>query len=703
MIYTTLEQAKTDIHWLVRECSVTPFNTLRLTEYETAILEKELDSHDDAFIREFYEILFERAGLREIHWSSHSEHQSLPLLALMPEEGLCVVMEKEPGGSWVCESPQGVKTVKTFPEGTLFTAVKTVRDRRKKRTAREMFKEIALRQKRTIVYAAIAALSINILALGTSFFSMQVYDRVIPTQGLSTLAALGIGVFIAIFLEFLLKLSRAYLVDGASASMDIEYAHDVFSRFLSIRADALPKSIGTLSGQLQSYMTVRSFISSAALYLLIDFPFSLIFLAVIIMIAGGTIGLMIVFFMLLSIAVGVLFKRKIEKLSKNSSMASHKKLGLLVESVENAENVKVTGAGWSLLSRWNNLSEDAIFDDIQIKHYSEMATYMAGFFQQVSYVAVVAMGAYLVSTTDQLTMGGLIATTILSGRVLSPISMLPNLLVQWGRTKISIEDLNNVYGLALDNEGIDKPLNPEALQPHFRCEHLKFAYGELAPVVNINALTIKHGEKVAILGTIGSGKSTLLKILAGLYYPTEGKVYLDNMDMHQISRNRLNEVIGYLPQHVKLISGTLRDNLLLGLVGINDEQIMDVAAQTGLIHLINALPQGLDTPVPEGGESVSGGQKQMIALTRLILTEAKALLLDEPTANMDDGTERQLIQTIQAKLTSGHSLVVVTHKPALLALVDRIIVINAQGIVMDGPKDSVLKQLNSKVVKKAVS
>jgi len=216
-------------------------------------------------------------------------------------------------------------------------------------------------------------------------------------------------------------------------------------------------------------------------------------------------------------------------------------------------------------------------------------------------------------------------------------------------------------------------------------------------------LTIKHGEKVAILGTIGSGKSTLLKILAGLYYPTEGKVYLDNMDMHQISRNRLNEVIGYLPQHVKLISGTLRDNLLLGLVGINDEQIMDVAAQTGLIHLINALPQGLDTPVPEGGESVSGGQKQMIALTRLILTEAKALLLDEPTANMDDGTERQLIQTIQAKLTSGHSLVVVTHKPALLALVDRIIVINAQGIVMDGPKDSVLKQLNSKVVKKAVS
>ena len=699
MIYTGIEEAKRDIHWLVRECSVTPFNTLRLTEYETAMLEKELESHEDAFIKEFYEILFERAGLREIDWISDIDHQSLPVLALMPQEGLCIIMEKEAEGSWVCETPEGIKTFKTFPDETLFTAAKIVRDRKKKRSAREMFKEIALRQKRTIGYAAIAALSINTLALGTSFFSMQVYDRVIPTQGLSTLAALGIGVFIAILLEFLLKLSRAYIVDGASASMDIEYAHDVFSRFLRIRADALPKSIGTLSGQLQSYATVRAFISSAALYLLIDFPFSLMFLAVIIMIAGLNIGLVIVFFMLLSIGVGVIFKRKIEMLSKNSSMASHKKLGLLVESVENAENVKVTGAGWNLLSRWNHLSEDAVFDDIQIRRYSEMATFMAGFFQQLSYISVVALGAYLVSTTDKLTMGGLIATTILSGRVLSPISMLPNLLVQWGRTKISIEDLDNVYGLALDNEGIEKPLNPEALQPHFRCEYLKFAYGEHAPVVNIEKLNIKAGEKVAIVGTIGSGKSTLLKIFAGLYLPTEGKVYLDNMDMHQISRNRLNEVIGYLPQQVKLISGTLRDNLLLGLVGINDEEIMEASAQTGLLHLINALPQGLDTPVPEGGESVSGGQKQMIALTRIVLTKAKALLLDEPTANMDEGTERQLIQTIQRKLTPKHTLVVVTHKPALLALVDRVIVVNTQGIVVDGPKESVLKQLSTKAAK----
>lgn len=298
-------------------------------------------------------------------------------------------------------------------------------------------------------------------------------------------------------------------------------------------------------------------------------------------------------------------------------------------------------------------------------------------------------------------MGGLIAATILSGRALSPISMLPNLLVQWGRTKVAVEDLDRVYALDRDNEGVERPLSPSVLTPHFSCENIFFAYEENAPVVTVKNLTIAPGEKVAIVGMIGSGKSTLLKILAGLYKPQEGKVLINGMDMHHISRNKLNETIGYLPQNVKLISGTLRDNLLLGLVGISDEKIMEASTKTGLIQLINALPQGLDTPVPEGGESVSGGQKQMIAMTRIVLMQPQALLLDEPTANLDDHTERQVLHTIQQQLTPQSSLVVVTHKPALLGLVDRIVVMTPKGIVMDGPKDIVLQKLNpSKKVKK---
>ena len=700
IIYKDREDAVQDLHWLVRECSVAPLASLRLSAYEAEVLEKELQSFDKESLELFYEDLFEHLGLQEAHWSEEINHRELPVFALVPEEGIRIVLEKEADGSWKSDGRKGIKKERDFPEGTRFTPLKAARKTKLKRSAQEMFKAIALREKPTVVHAAIASLSINILALATSFFSMQVYDRVIPTQGIPTLIALGIGVFVAIFLELLLKLSRSYLLDGAAAHMDVSYSHDIFDRFLKIRPDALPKSVGTLSGQLQSYATVRAFIASAALYVIIDFPFSMIFLAVIIMLAGWMIGLIVLVFLIAAIAAGLFFKNKIVMLTQTSTLASHKKLGLLVESVENAENIKATGAGWSLLSRWNALSEDAINDDIKIKHYSDMSTYVAAFLQQMSYISIVAMGAYLVSTTDKLTMGGLIATTILSGRVLSPIAQLPALLVQWGRTKIAVADLDNVYALETDNEGVERPLTPTVLQPEFRCEKVRFAYGENTPVVNIERLEIKAGEKVAILGTIGSGKTTLLKILAGLYKPVEGKLYLGNMDIHQISRNRINETVGYLPQHVKLISGTLRDNLLLGLAGVKDEQIIQAAEQTGLIHLINALPQGLDTPVPEGGESVSGGQKQMIALTRLVLMQPKALLLDEPTANMDDGTERQILQTIQRQMSEEKTLVVVTHKQALLALVDRIVVISSQGVVMDGSKEDVLRKLGGDTRKK---
>jgi len=693
MIYTHLDKAKEDMQWLIGDCSLPHFASSRLSSYEVVTLEKRLVTIDDKSILSFFETLFDTFNIKKPFWTKTLSHEALPILALIPGEGMRVIIEHEADGAWKSDGVNGIRRERTFPAKTLFASIKSERSSPVKISATQMFMEVARRQKPILIHAAIASLSINILALGTSFYSMQVYDRVIPTQGISTLVALSIGVFIAIFLEMILKLSRATILDHASKNMDVAYSHDIFNRFLKIRSDALPKSIGTLSGQLQSYSTVRSFISSAALYLIIDFPFSMIFLAVIVMISGWSMGLIALGFLLVSIITGTLFRKKIETLSQTSSMASHKKLGLLVETVENAENIKATGAGWSILSRWNALTEDAIHDDIAIRHYSELSNYMAAFLQQISYMALVGTGAYLVSTTDTLTMGGLIAVTILSGRVLSPIAMLPNLLVQWGRTKIAVKDLDNVYALNSDNEGIERPLSPVNMNPSFVCQNIQFGYGKDMATVKVANLTIKQGERVAILGIIGSGKSTLLKILSGLYMPQEGSVLINGIDIQHISRNRLNETIGYLPQNIKLLSGTLRDNLLLGLVGINDDKIIEAAGKTGLIHLINSLPQGLDTPVPEGGESVSGGQKQMIAITRMILASPHVWLLDEPTANMDEGTERNILAALHQQITADKTLILVTHKPALLGLVNRIIVMTPQGIVMDGPRDAVLQQL----------
>ncbi|HHO42448.1 MAG TPA: ATP-binding cassette domain-containing protein, partial [Epsilonproteobacteria bacterium] len=639
-----------------------------------------------------YTELFLTYGLKSPIWKKELKQEDLPALALVPDVGLLIVLEKTADNSWKCDGRNGIKYFETFPQGTIFSDIRQERIDGKKESAFEMFKRIAKRQKTVIIQAAVATLSINILALGTSFFTMQVYDRVIPTQGVSTLIALMIGVFIAVFLEMILKISRSSILDHASVDMDLSYSHDIFNRFLKVRSDALPKSIGSLSGQLQSYASVRAFISSAALYLVIDFPFILFFLAVIVAIGGWTMGIIPLIFLIASIIVALTFKKKIEILTHQSSMASHKKLGLLVETVENAESVKTTGASYAVLSKWNALSEDAIYDDIAIRHYSEMATYIAALMQQLSYISLIAWGAYL-ATQQQLTMGALIAISIISGRVLAPVAQLPNLFVQWGRAKIAVADLDNIYALPNDNEGVVKPLTPESIEPRYLCQNISFSYGENSPSVNIKNLQIQKGERIGILGVIGSGKSTMLKILAGIYTPKSGSILIDGIDMQHIARDRIVDAIGYLPQNVKLIAGTLRDNLLLGLVGVDDEQIMQAANKTGLVNLINSLPQGLDTPVPEGGESVSGGQKQLIAMTRMVISSPKVWLLDEPTANMDDSTERRILQMLDSAISPEQTLILVTHKPALLAMVSRLIVLTPQGIAMDGPRDGVLKEL----------
>jgi ATP-binding cassette subfamily C protein LapB len=420
------------------------------------------------------------------------------------------------------------------------------------------------------------------------------------------------------------------------------------------------------------------------------------------MLVGGLdIGLLIFTFIVISIVIGFVFKDKIEVLTKSSTMASHKKHGLLVESVENSQKIKTSGASWSVMNKWNQFSEDAINDDIHIKHYTDISSYLATFTQQISYVATVALGAYIISTTSDLTMGSLIAITILSNKVFQPMSQIPGLFVQWGKAKVAVEDLDGLYGLERDNEGVNRPITSKLQSHGILCKDLKFAYNEDSVVLNIPNLKIQPGEKVAILGVIGSGKSTLLKILSGLYKPSDGKFLLDGIDVQQLSKDNVSNTIGYLEQDTKLFSGTLRDNLNIGLVNITDEQILKVAKLTGLIGLISALPKGLDTEVPEGGQSVSGGQRQLIALTRMLIGNSKILLLDEPTASMDEGTERHLLATLQQNLTKEQTLVVVTHKPALLSLVDRIVILTEKGIVADDKKEAILKMLENNKTQQA--
>lgn len=679
--------SSTDFHWLLEESLLLKISGRQLPPHTKASLQNR------PITKGFCDDLLHAFGLENSAWQKVPSAPTLPMLSLSSDGIIGIVFAQESDGKWTNESNAIVESVEAFAPGTLFRPLRLAKQTGKFATAKEMFKTIALEQKSSLIYAAIASFTINLLALGTSFYSMQVYDRVIPTQGTSTLIALSVGVFVAIFLEMLVKVSRSLILDHASKNMDIAYSHTIFQRLLKIRLDSMPRSIGTLSGQLQSYSSVRTFISSAAMYVLIDFPFSLIFLAVIILVGGLKMGLIVVGFLIISILVGSMFRHKIDQLSASSSMASHKKLGLLVETVEGSESIKAAGSGWSVISRWNALTKEAIDDDIAIRHYSELSGYLSAFFQQLSYIALVAMGAYIVSTSDELTMGGLIAITILSGRVLSPIAMIPNLFVQWGRAKIAAKDLENIFALRSDNHNIERPLSPSSVNPAYSVKNISFEYRENTPTVTLASLLIPAGDKVGILGVIGSGKSTLLKLLAGLYAPKEGKIFLDGLDLQHLSREWISKTIGYLPQSTKLFSGTLRDNLTLGTVGISDEQITDACKKTGLMQLVSALEHGLDSAIPESGESVSGGQKQLIALTRLVLSQPAIWLLDEPTASMDEGSEKRLIELLATLIRPSDTLILVTHKPALLRLVNRLIVMTPQGIALDGARDAVLQKL----------
>ncbi|MDD5358636.1 MAG: ATP-binding cassette domain-containing protein [Sulfurovaceae bacterium] len=697
-LYNDEKKLAKDIYWLTHECSLPLISKGRVSRYAYAEFEKKFLQNpnlDNENVLSVYTELLKLYGLKKIECTKGVNEENLPCVTVVPNEGLCIVLEKTASGTWRCDSAEGTRYYPYFEKGTQFLPIREERGWKAASTAYEMFKKVALREKEHIFHAAIATLSINILALGTSFFSMQVYDRVIPTHGISTLVALTVGVGIAIMLEMILKVARSVILDDASTAMDRSYSHNIFDRFLKIRSDALPNSIGTLSGQLQGYANVRSFITTAALYFVIDLPFTLFFLLIVIMLGGLAMGIIPMIFFFASLSAALFFKNKIETLTELSVAANNKKLGLLVECVENAETLKAHGASFGVQNKWNSLTEDAINDDIAIRHYSELSMYIAALLQQFSYIGIVAWGAYRVTTTDQLTMGGLIAISILSSRVLTPLAALPNIFVQWGRSKISIKDLDNIFALPQDNEGIDKPLAPDFIDPRYSCQNVKFAYKDSRQTLNIPGLNIRHGERVGILGVIGTGKSTMLKLLSGLYAPTEGHILLGGIDIQHISRHKVSSMIGYLPQATKLVSGTIRDNLTLGLVGVNDSQIMAAAQITGLTALINSAPNGLDTVIPEGGNTLSGGQKQLISITRIILENPLIWLLDEPTANMDDFTEKNVINALNSQITADKTLILVTHKPALLALVNRLVVLTPQGVAMDGPKNLVLEKLSN--------
>ena len=551
-----------------------------------------------------------------------------------------------------------------------------------------------LRQHRQVFMEAVLATTlVNLLTLASSLYSMQVYDRVIPNQGFQTLWVLSVGAAVAVLMELLLKQARSHSVDQACNAIDHELSEWFFQRMLNIRMEARPASVGTLASQVKGFEMVRGVLASTSLFVLADVPFALFFLLVIGMV-GGSLVLVPLVAIPVALVAGLMFQRTIERYTRQNLSGSNRKAGLLVEAVDGAESLKATSAEWKMQARWRQLVAQTGESDQKIRGYAALSQNITAGLQQVGYVGLVALGAYFVAT-NQLTMGGLLACTIISNRAMGPIVQMPGVMVQWAHARAALEGLDKIIALPNEADQAAQAMAPQALAGGLRLERVRFSYGVGSrPALELERLTIQPGERIGLLGSIGSGKSSLLKVLSGLYRPQEGRVFLGDMDMALLAAPSLREVVGYVPQDARLFSGTLRDNLLLGLPDPGDEAILQAARRTGLNELIAGQAKGLALEITEGGRGVSGGQRQIISLTRTLLARPRVWLLDEPTGAMDSMTEGRIARLLHELSQEGVTIVAATHKTALLPLFDRLVVMQGGHLMLDGPRDTVLAKLS---------
>ena len=635
------------------------------------------------------------AGISNVEEYLQPDPARMPAISWMEQYGWVIIRGKNAQNNWLVDVAGSFIAV---PDSEDLPCTRLVKNpggnKDKTSSAFQVFKKEFFEQKKTMIEAGAASILTNLLALGTSLYSMQVYDRVIPTQGYSTLFVLTLGVSITLIFDLIIKIARSYLMEHAITQMDRNLSRTIFSRFLNVRLDQLPTTVGSLSSQLRGFETIRSFLSTKTFYIFVDAPFGIFFVLMIALIGSPLAALVPLVFLLISLAFGFVMKDRIDSHALKSTDASNRKTGLLVEAIEGAETIKSGAGSWGILSKWIDTSEVAMEHDMALRSITEKTSYVSALFQQISYVGLICVGAYI-AAEGHMTMGSLIACSILSGRAMAPVAQIPGLMVQAAHAKVALNQLEKVFALESDNHEVDRPLIPETIKGNYQLERVHFAYPGSPKALIVKKLTINSSEKIGVVGPIGAGKSTLLRLLTGMYQPSEGLILLDGLDINHISRHFLGEQIGYLQQDHRLFSGTLRENILVGIPDPGDEKIKEIAGRTGLISAIANHPKGLDLLIAEGGKGLSGGQKQLVALTRILISNPSIWLLDEPTASMDSTTEIRSMAALKEAIKPSDTLILVTHKLSSLSMVDRIICIADHQILMDGPRDEILKKLTA--------
>ncbi len=543
----------------------------------------------------------------------------------------------------------------------------------------------------------VAAFLVNLFAIAVPMFSMNVYDRVIPSRAEETLWMLAVGVLLTVAFDYILKMIRSHFVDLAGTRIDVKLSALIMERVLGMRLIDKPLSVGSFAQTLRSFESVRDFMSSATVTTIVDLPFAIFFVVII-----GWISWPLIFIPIIIAIIVILYslyvKRQVHALTEQSSRTTALRNATLIESLSALETLKALGAENHIQARWESISAQLAKVSSSIRHKSHSATGLVASMSSVAVVLNVILGVYLIDL-KMLTMGGLIASGMLIGRVIGPLAQMVGLIMQYENARISLSMLEEQMKKPKERSDETTYVHRDHIQGNIEFQDVKFSYpGQESFALNGVSFKINQGEHVAVIGKTGSGKTTLTRLMMGMYQPKEGAVRVDGIDLRQLDPADLRANIGCVEQHTVLFFGTLRENITLGAPYAEDSQILQAADVGMLSDMINRHPRGFDMLVGERGEFLSGGQRQCVAIARAALMSPSILLFDEPSSAMDFTTESAFIEKMRA-YTQNKTMVVVTHRMSLLALADRVIVLDQGRVVADGPKDAILEAINSGKVK----
>jgi ATP-binding cassette subfamily C protein LapB len=630
---------------------------------------------------------------------------SLPCILLLRDARACVLVRVNAGVSAAVvlpETGQGVTEIswaqlqERYTGFAIFARPEYQYDARSQATeikpSQDWFWGTLARFKSIYVKVLLAAVLVNLFAVALPLFTMNVYDRVVPTKGQETLWVLVLGIAIVFLFEFLLRWLRAYFIDLAGRSADVIMASRVFQQVMNLRMDARPQSAGAFAQQLRDFESVRDFFTSATLVALVDLPFVLLFVAIVWLIGGPFLAMVPIVGAVAIVLLGLSLQKPLNRIVTRSSRESAQKHAMLVESIVGLETIKGLGAEGRTQRNWERFVGVNAKSAAESREISQLAQYLTNLVSQFVSVAVVIVGVYEIFA-GTMSVGALIACTILTGRAMAPMTQVAGLLTRLDQSIVARDTIDKIMKMPVERPAGKQFVHRPVLRGQVEFKDVGFAYpGQQVAALENVSFAVKPGERVGIIGKIGSGKSTLEKLLLGFYEPQKGSVRVDGIDLKQVDPADLRRNIGYVPQDVFLFFGSVRDNIMVGAPHADDAAILRAARIAGVDGFVARHPHGFDLQVGEGGHALSGGQRQAIAIARALIRDPNILILDEPTSAMDKGSEDWFIARLR-EIMAGKTLLLVTQRLSLLTLVDRVIVMDGGRAVADGPRDAILETL----------